>query len=132
MAAAKQPAARRRWTVTEKRGIVELTLRPGASMSAIARERGVHPSSLSHWKALYRSGKLNAQPVPRPRSAAPSATFLPVTLAAAVPAPQPAPRGQTSGSSVVQLILASGATLRVETNMLDAELLRTLVAEMRR
>lgn len=132
MAAAKQPATRRRWTVTEKCGIVELTLRPGASMSAIAREHGVHPSSLSHWKALYRAGKLNAQPVPRVRAAAPSATFLPVTLAAAEPAPQPPPGSQTGGSSVVQLILASGATLRIETDTLDTEFLRALVTEMRR
>jgi transposase-like protein len=130
--AAKQPPARRRWPVSEKRRIVELTLRAGASIGTIAREQGVHPTSLSHWKALYRAGKLNAQPAPRARASASSATFLPVTLAPAEGVPRPASGGQASGSSVVQLMLASGATLRIETGMLDAELLCTLLAEARR
>jgi transposase-like protein len=130
--ATKQSAARRRWPVSEKRRIVELTLRAGASVGAIAREQCVPPSSLSHWKALYRAGKLNAQPVGRARDAAPNATFLPVTLAAAAPSPRRASGGQASGSSIVQVVFASGASLRIESDALNAELLCALVAEVRR
>jgi transposase len=35
---------RRRWSATEKQQLVEATLEPGASVSAVAREAGVHPS----------------------------------------------------------------------------------------
>ena len=57
MAAAKSP--RRRHSLSEKRRrIVELALREGSSIDAIAREQGVHPNSLrqvesavSGWKA---------------------------------------------------------------------------------
>ena len=64
MAATRAPkprAPRRQWPLAEKRRIVELTLRAGVSVRAIAREQGVHPTSLSHWRTLYRAGKLDAQ-----------------------------------------------------------------------
>jgi len=70
MAATESPeqrTPRRRWPQAEKRRIVELTLRAGASLAAIALEHGVHPTSLNHWKALYRAGKLDAQVKSIPR-----------------------------------------------------------------
>ena len=137
-AAPKQSAPRRHWPPAEKRRLVELTLCAGASVGAIALEHGVHPTSLSHWKGLYRAGKLDAQAqsarTPRVHAPTASATFVPVTI---VPAPrrrQPAvlPDAGARGSSVVQLVLASGATLRLETDALDAALVCALVAELRR
>jgi transposase-like protein len=141
--APKQSAPRRRWPPAEKRRLVELTLRSGVSAGAIAREHGVHPTSLSHWKTLYRAGKLDAQAqsrsasTPRIDSPAASATFLPVSLARTVrrpQQPQPAtrPSARAHGSSVVQLVLGSGATLRIESDALDAVLVCALVAELRR
>jgi transposase-like protein len=139
-AAAKAPKEReprRHRPLAEKRRIVELTLRAGASVRAIALEQGVHPASLSHWKALYRAGKLDAQDQSAPRvAAAPaaSATFVPVSLVRGVRKPQPAARldATACGRSVVQLMLGSGATLRIETDALDAALVCALVAELRR
>ncbi len=92
MAVSKVPEQRRphrRLPLSEKRRIVELTLREDASVRAIAREQGVNRNSVYHWQALYRAGKLGAQPAPRRGVAAPSATFLPVTIAPAVRAPRP-------------------------------------------
>jgi transposase-like protein len=137
---AKQRAPRRHWPPAEKRRLVERTLRSGVSVGAIAREHGVHPTSLSHWKALYRAGKLDAQSqsqsasTPRIDTPAASATFLPVSLVRAVRKPQRAtrPTARACGSSVVQLVLASGATLRIEIDALDAALVCALVAELRR
>ena len=133
---AKQRAPRRHWPLAEKRRLVELTLRAGVSVRAIAVEHGVHPTSLSHWKALYRAGKLEApvQSAPRVHAPAASATFLPVSLVRAARRPQPAtrPTARACGSSVVQLVLASGATLRIETDAVDAALVCALVAELRR
>ena len=133
---ATQRAPRRRWPPAEKRRIVELTLRAGVSVSAIAREYGVHPTSLNHWKALYRAGKLDAQVKSAPRVPGPaaSATFVPVNVLPAMRRPQPATRSDAAAarSGIVQLVLASGATLRIETGALDAALVCALVAELQR
>jgi transposase-like protein len=129
-------APRRRWPPAEKRRIVELTLRAGASALAIAREHGVHPTSVNHWKALYRAGKLDAQVKSAPRVAGPaaSATFVPVNVVPAVRRPQQAtrPDAAASRSNIVQLVFATGATLRIESSALDAALVCALVAELRR
>jgi transposase-like protein len=73
---AEQRASRRHRSPAEKRRIVELTLRAGSSLRAIASEHGVHPNSLRRWKALYRAGELKApaQREPRVVAAAASAT----------------------------------------------------------
>lgn len=128
----KQRAPRRRWPIPEKRRIVELTLRGGASIGAVAREHGVHPTSLCHWRGLYRSGKLCVQlpGAPRGRAGASSATFLPVTIAAR--ASRPAHDSGVSGPSIVQITLPSGATLRIESGTLDAALVCALVAQVQR
>ena len=137
MAATRAPSARaprERWPLAEKRCIVELTLRAGVSGRTIAFEQGVHPTSLSHWRPLYRAGKLAVQSTPRGRASRASATFLPVSIVPAVRGPQPAPRpvAGACGSGVVHLMLASGVTLRIETDALDAALVCALVAELRR
>jgi transposase-like protein len=138
MAATESPtqrAPRRRWPPAEKRRIVELTLRAGASLGAIAREHGVHPTSLNHWKALYRAGKLDAQvkSTPRVPDPAASAKFVPVNVLPAVRRLQAATHdAAASRSGIVQLVLASGATLRIESGALDAALVCALVAELQR
>lgn len=126
---AQQHARRRRWPLIEKRRIVELTLREGASMRAIAHEVGVHPTSLCHWKALYRAGKLDAQSA-RVRARASSATFLPVTITSAANAPQLA--CDSGGASIVQISLPSGATVRIEAAVLEARVVCALIAQLQR
>ncbi len=114
--AAEHRAARRKWSLAEKRRIVELTLDAGISTRAVALEQGVHPTSLSHWKALYRAGKLDEQRMKRVRPAIATATFLPVNIAPDVRASQRStpPQVAHERGSVVQLMLASGATLRLD------------------
>jgi transposase-like protein len=131
MAESKSPkrrAPRRRSALSEKRRFVELTLCREVSIREIAREQGVNPTSVCDWRTLYHAGKLGE---PRARSASP-ATFLPVTIASAERAPVPVASSRAAGARVVQLMLSSGATLRIETGALDAALMRALVAELRR
>ena len=54
VSAAPHRRAARRVSLAEKRRLVELTLRAGASVLAIAREQGVSRNSLYQWQALYR------------------------------------------------------------------------------
>jgi transposase len=139
MAATKAPKERaphRHWPMAEKRRIVELTLRPGASLVAIAREHDVNPNNLYRWNRLYRAGQLDAPVGPAVRTAGPaaSATFVPVRMVPEMRRPQPATRSDVVAgrSAILQLVLASGATLRIETAALDAALLCALVAELQR
>lgn len=62
--ASNQRGPRRRLPLSEKRRIVELTLREGASVLAIAREHGLSCNSLYQWQVLYRAGKLEPDPIP--------------------------------------------------------------------
>jgi transposase-like protein len=136
MAAAKSRAPRRRWPAAEKRRIVELTLCAGASSSEIAREHAVHPNTVDQWRRLYRMGRLDAQAPPalRRNGKATSAVFVPVRVVAPVPQLQPAAQGDSRAccGGVVQLMLASGATLRIESAKIDTALVCALVAELRR
>lgn len=63
---------RRRWSAAEKQRLVAATLEPGASVSAVAQQAGVHPSQLWGWRRQLRT-------------AAP-AGFAPVQIAADAPA----------------------------------------------
>ncbi len=132
VSAAPHRRAARRLSLAEKRRLVELTLRAGASVLAIAREQGVSRNSLYQWQALYRAGKLTTEPRSRARSVASSATFLPVTIAATGRAPQPSSGSHSGALSVVHLTFTSGATLRIESDALDAGLLCALVAALQR
>ena len=124
--------AHRRVPLAEKRRMVELTLHAGASVLAIAREHGVSRANLYEWKALYRAGKLTADPTLRRHSNAPGTTFLPVTVAAVDQAPQSCAEATTPVVHVVHLTLVSGAMLRIETGALDAGLLCALLAALQR
>ncbi len=127
MAAAKVP--RRRHSLSEKRRVVELALREGSSFDATAREHGVHPNSLARWKALYRAGKLDPASALAPRTVgATSGTFVPVTI---TPGAQLA-RDLAEASSIVQITLSCGSTLRIESGALDGELICALVAQLQR
>ena len=53
---------RRRWSVGEKEQLVAATLEPGASVSAVARAAGIHPSQLYGWRA---ADGLSGQPLRR-------------------------------------------------------------------
>jgi len=129
-----QGASRRLWPVFEKRRIVELTMRKGASIRAIAREQGVHPTSLSHWRRLYRAGTLGTQSPSARRACASAANarFLPVTVAAAMHPAQLSSDSHAGGSGVIELTLSSGSTLRIEIGTLDAGFVCALVAQLQR
>ena len=45
---------RRRWRMSEKQQLVAASLEPGASVSALAREAGIHASQLYGWQRQLR------------------------------------------------------------------------------
>ena len=59
-----QPERRRRWTVEQKLALVAETVRPGASMTQIARRYGISTGLLYTWRRLAQRGELFLAPVP--------------------------------------------------------------------
>ncbi len=51
---------RRRWTLQEKRSMVEESDQPGLNVSIVARKYGVHPNQLFRWRKLWQQGALSA------------------------------------------------------------------------
>ncbi len=51
---------RRRWSVAEKVRLVEETMRPGMSVSYVARRHGISPSLLFHWRRRMAEGGMEA------------------------------------------------------------------------
>ena len=52
---------RRRMSKQEKRRTVEETLRPGSSVSIVARQHGINANQLFRWRRLYREGRLEVE-----------------------------------------------------------------------
>jgi transposase len=49
---------RRKWSIDEKRQIIEETYRPGMSVSQVARKYGIMPSQLFYWRRTMEEGAL--------------------------------------------------------------------------
>ncbi|MEI7298584.1 transposase, partial [Paraburkholderia tropica] len=54
------PERRRRWTAERKLAMVRESFEPGKSVSMVARQHGVNPNQLFHWRKLYQDGSLSA------------------------------------------------------------------------
>ncbi|MDP9651883.1 transposase [Paraburkholderia caledonica] len=55
-----EPERRRRRSVQEKVAIVQETLEPGATVSAVARRHGLNPNQVFAWCKQYEEGSLAA------------------------------------------------------------------------
>jgi transposase len=100
---------RRRWSSAEKRQLVVASLEPGASVSAIAREAGIHPSQLYGWRRQLRGQ--------------PQVGFAPVRIA-----PEATPVG-SAGPGTIEIEFATGARMRI-TGAAEAATLMTVVAAL--
>ncbi|MCY1339702.1 Transposase [compost metagenome] len=54
------PERRRRWSPEEKLAMVRESCEPGKTVSMVARQHGVNPNQLFHWRKLYQDGSLSA------------------------------------------------------------------------
>jgi transposase len=77
-AGAKEGRARRWWSKEKRRQIVEETLRPGASVSLVARAHDVNANQVFKWRKLYREGRLDTVPKT-------SSTLLAVKISESLP-----------------------------------------------
>jgi transposase len=84
---------RRRWSLAEKQRLMAASLEPGASVSSIAREAGIHPSQLYGWRRQLRARQA-------------------IGFAAVQIAPEVSPGGLASPGAI-EIEFASGARMRV-------------------
>lgn len=119
----RRSGPRRKYTIAEKRAMVEETQQRGASVPEVAQRHGVNANLLSVWRRLYVQGSLVED-----RSS--SAALLPVTVemptvlpSQRAPAPQPA---EATGGLQVEVQFAGGQRLQLR-GTLDRQLLRELI-----
>lgn len=96
---------RRRWSAAAKQELVAASLEPGASVSVLARQAGIHPSQLYGWRRQLRA---------------------PIGFAPARIAPSQAPAGAADGG-VIEIEFAIGARMRV-TGAVDTATLTAALA----
>lgn len=100
---------RRRWSSAEKEQLVSASLEPGASVSAVAREAGIHASQLYGWRRQLRART--------------QLGFAPVRIAAEV-----APAG-VGGAGTIEIEFATGARMRI-VGAVDAAMVTAAVAAL--
>jgi transposase len=85
-------AARRFRSRQERRQIVEETLKPGASVSQVARAHDINANQVFHWRRQYRAGWFD--------DAAKPGALLPVKISTSVSAEKPsaAERGRNTAA----------------------------------
>jgi transposase len=115
-----QPERRRRWTVEQKLALIAEAVRPGASMTQIARRYGISTGLLYTWRRLAQQGELSLAPVP-----ANFPGFVPVEI---VPEAPPRATGD-EGAGVMIIELPGDRRVRVDRHV-DTEALRRVLAAL--
>jgi transposase len=114
---------RRRWSWSDKQQIVEEALVPGASISAVARRYGLHPSQVFAWrKAAREEGLAKAT-----GSSSVDYGFMPVVVAGGSGLPQTGPRA----CGCMEIVLLSGRRIVVDAGV-DAAALDRVVTVLER
>jgi transposase len=123
---------RRRWSLEEKRRIVELTLPAGASVARVAQAEGVNANQVFLWRRAYRNGELRGDGGPvglLPVVIGSDAASVPEIVAEAEVSPVGASPAEPSGA--IHIELPGRAMISVERGA-DRALLRTVLESLQR
>ena len=119
---------RRRWTMAEKRRIVEQTLSSTRSLASLAREHGVNANQQFSWRKLYHCGQLCDEPLSeRPRSV----QLLPVSVTEDEPlAAKPEQNTSLTPHLTMNIEIPGRALVSLE-GAIDATLIRSVLEGLR-
>lgn len=112
-----QERSRRRWSISEKRAAVALTLEPGTSVSEVAAAFDVAPSQLSAWRRQMSESDLDAGDI--------AASFAKVEFAEPAAIPVQAEAGK------IVVAFPSGVRMRIEGSV-DPSVLGAVLDAARR
>jgi transposase len=115
---------RRRRSIAEKRRIVQLTLEPGASVAAVARDHGVNANQVFAWRRQFERGELVA-------ASAGSTALVPVSMSGPGETADEAPVAQGAGGGAIHIELPGRAMISVERGA-DPVLLRSVLESLRK
>ncbi len=116
--------ARQRWSEAAKRALVLETFAPGASVSGVARRRGVNPSLAFSWRKRMRDElgfPTNEKPMTDPVG------FM--SLVVSEPPAQTSPRADTA--SAIEVELSGGVRVRI-SGPANADLVATILKALSR
>jgi transposase len=118
---------RRRWTVEDKRQIVEQTLSSTLSVASLARQHGVNANQLFYWRKLYRTGQLGGECVGE------SAGFrlLPVSVEGDEPSEAEPEQSEYLAPGLTMNIEIPGRALVSIAGAVDAEIVRAVLEGLR-
>jgi transposase len=123
----RRSGPRRKYSIAEKRAMVEETHIRGASVPEVALRHGVNANLLSVWRRLYRQGTVVDE---EPRAAT---ALLPVKVTAPTMLPTErvvaAKRVAKEPQAYIEVEFASGPRLRIRGHV-DRQLLRELISAL--
>jgi transposase len=113
----------RRWrSVSEKLQIVQLTLKPGASVAEVARAHGVNANQVFKWRRAFERGELSES----------CAALIPVTVSSANATADDAEQvPQSSCGGAIHIELPGRAVISVESGA-DPSLVRSILESLRK
>jgi len=112
----------RRWrTASEKLAIVQLTLKPGASVAGVARAQGMNANQLFKWRRAFERGELNEA----------CAALIPVTVTSPADESREPQAVARRASGAIHIEFPGRALISVESGA-DAVLLRSILESLRR
>jgi transposase len=112
----------RRWrSVSEKLEIVQLTLKPGASVAEVARVHGVNANQVFKWRRAFERGELSES----------STALIPVTVETRVDNSRETEEVQMQAGGSIHIELTGRAVISVESGA-DPILLRSILESLRK
>ena len=113
----------RRWrSVSEKLEIVQLTLRPGASVAEVARAHGVNANQVFKWRRAFERGELSKS----------CAALIPVTVSSPSATSNDAEQvPQASCGGAIHIELPGRAMISVESGA-DSSLVQSILESLRK
>jgi len=111
----------RRWrSVSEKLEIVQLTLKPGASVAEVARAHGVNANQVFKWRRAFERGELSE----------PCSALIPVTVASPEEESRETEEVSTRVRGAIHIEFPGRAVISVESGA-DPILLRSILESLR-
>jgi|SRR5450432_998614 len=123
----RRSGPRRRYTLAEKRAIVEQSQVRGTSVAEVAQYHGINANVVFGWRRLYRQGLLSGEAAPD----APSLLPVQITTPTVVPSEpavteEPVRRRRHDRASAIEIEFAGGIRVRIQGTVDRATLSRVI------
>ena len=127
----RRSGPRRKYTLAEKRAMVEETRLRGASVSEVAQRHGVNTNLLFGWRRLYHRGALSEESQPEPPALLPVQVTTPTLTPGQAQSRKPPATGQLEQGSM-EIEFPGGQRVRIHGRVDPATLRRVIGALLRR